>query len=88
MVRLRVKVGPKGQIIIPKRIREAYGIKEGGYAFLKLTDDGVLIKGYESYDELISWIDERRRRIQGKMARLGELAEVDLEEEFEVEGIH
>ena len=43
----------------------------------------MLIKGSEDYDELISWIDERRRKVQGKMARLGELAEVDLEEEFE-----
>ncbi|MBP1912905.1 AbrB/MazE/SpoVT family DNA-binding domain-containing protein [Thermococcus stetteri] len=29
MVSIRLKVGPKGQIVIPKVFREAYGIKEG-----------------------------------------------------------
>ena len=34
MVSIRVKVGPKGQIVIPKVFREAYGIKEGGEVLL------------------------------------------------------
>ncbi len=29
MVRLRVKVGPKGQAVIPKVLWEAYRIREG-----------------------------------------------------------
>jgi len=30
LVSIRLKVGPKGQIVIPKVFREAYGINEGG----------------------------------------------------------
>ena len=83
MVKLRVKVGPKGQIVIPKIFREAYKIKEGGYAILEPEEDGLKIRGVASPEEVIEWIRERRKRIGGKQARLGELLSVSLEEEFE-----
>ena len=84
MVRLRLKVGPKGQIVIPKPLREAYGIREGGVVFAEPREDGVLIQRVKSPDEVVSWIRERRRSVGGEEGRLGELAEVDLEEEFRV----
>jgi AbrB family looped-hinge helix DNA binding protein len=34
IVKLKLKVGPKGQIIIPKMLREKYGIKENGYVIV------------------------------------------------------
>ena len=85
MVKLRVKVGPKGQIVIPKIFREAYGIKEGGYVTLEPTDNGLVLKGVEDYKDVIAWIRERRRTLKSGVARLGELESVDLEEEFESE---
>ena len=84
MVRLKVKVGPKGQIVIPKMFREAYRIKENGYAIIEPTDKGLLIKGIEEPDEIVKWIRERRKSVKcSRIARLGNLVGIDLEEEFE-----
>ena len=82
MVRLRVKVGPKGQIVIPKMFRDAYRIKEGGYAVIEPRDDGLLIRGLEDPEEVLEWIRRRESIRCARGARLGDLAEVDLEEEF------
>jgi len=83
MVRLKVKVGPKGQIVIPKMFREAYRIKENGYAIIEPTDKGLLIKGIEEPDEIVKWIRERRKSVKcSRIARLGDLVGIDLEEEF------
>lgn len=82
MVKLRLKVGPKGQVIIPKPLREAYRIKEGGFVVAEPKEEGVLLRGVEDADEIIFWIKERRSSIEGAIGRLGVLAEVDLEEEF------
>jgi len=82
LVKLRIKVGPKGQIIIPKVLREAYGIKEGGYVIIEPYDDKLVIRGVEDPRDVIKWVKERRKKLKGKMARLGDLIKVDLEEEF------
>ena len=83
MVSFRLKVGPKGQIVIPKVFRETYKIREGGFVFIKPGKDGILIRGVEDPDKLIEWIKERRSRLRGLKGRLGELSNVDLEGEFE-----
>jgi len=83
MVRLKVKVGPKGQIIIPKVLRKKYGIKENDQVFLEIREDEIAIRGPKSIEETLKWIRERRKRIKGREARLGDLVEVDLEEEFD-----
>jgi len=84
VVRLRIRVGPKGQIVIPKMFRDAYRIKEGGYAIIEPTERGLLIRGIENPEEVIEWIKKRRESLRySREARLGDLAEVDLEEEFE-----
>jgi len=45
------KVLPKGQITIPKRIRERLGIKEGDVISLEEVEDGVLLrKGRTLFD--------------------------------------
>ena len=45
------KVLPKGQITIPKRIRERLGIKEGDVISLEEVEDGVLLrKGKTLFD--------------------------------------
>jgi AbrB family looped-hinge helix DNA binding protein len=42
MLKLRLKVGPKGQIIIPKILREKYGIRENDYVFIEIRDDELV----------------------------------------------
>jgi len=80
MVKLRLKVGPKGQIIIPKILREKYRIRENGYVFIELRDDELVITRAPSIDETLEWIRLRRKRLKARQAVLGELSEVDLEE--------
>jgi len=81
IVELRVKVGPKGQIVIPKIFRKIYGIKEGGYVVLESADSGLVLRGVESPEKIVEWIRKRRERIGGKEAKLGDLARIDLEED-------
>ncbi len=46
----KLKVGKKGYIILPKALREAYGIKEGDYVIVEARSDGILIKPARSID--------------------------------------
>jgi AbrB family looped-hinge helix DNA binding protein len=80
MAKLRLKVGPKGQMIIPKILREKYRIRENGYVFIELRDDELVITRAPSIDETLEWIRLRRKRLKARQAVLGELSEVDLEE--------
>lgn len=48
----RTKVGPKGQVVVVKELREKYGISEGGIVEQIPTDRGVLLVPV-SVDELL-----------------------------------
>jgi len=89
VVNIRLKVGPKGQIVIPKVFREAYGIKEGGEVIVELGENGLIIKRAPNTEELLKKLREYHKKRKGKKpANLGELKEVSLEDEFdEVWGI-
>ncbi len=39
----RTRMGPKGQVVIPKIFRENIGIREGGEVILKLEKDEIII---------------------------------------------
>jgi len=80
MVKLRLKVGPKGQIVIPKILREKYGIKENDYILVEVKDKELVITRAPSIEETLEWIKLRRKRLKARQANLGDLAEVDLEE--------
>ena len=43
----KVKISTKGQLVIPKTIRDAYGLKEGDSVLLIPREEGLLIKRYE-----------------------------------------
>ncbi|MBS3171128.1 AbrB/MazE/SpoVT family DNA-binding domain-containing protein [Candidatus Woesearchaeota archaeon] len=44
MVRINVKVGPKGQIVIPKVVREEYNISPGDKIVIKENDQKIIIE--------------------------------------------
>jgi len=45
MTQGRAKVGPKGQVVIPKEIRERVGIREGSEVLVSArNDDEIVIK--------------------------------------------
>ncbi len=84
MVNIRLKVGPKGQIVIPKVFREAYGIKEGGEVIVEPGEKGLLIRGPIKGEELIRKIREERKKINAKKKpKPGELKGISLEDEFD-----
>ena len=39
-----VQISPKGQILIPKKIRDKYGVIQGGKVQLIERPDGILVK--------------------------------------------
>jgi len=82
MVKLRLKVGPKGQIVIPKILREKYGIRENDYVLVEVREGELAITRAPSVEESLEWI-RLRRRLRARQATLGELSEVDLEDEFD-----
>jgi len=43
----KVKMSTKGQLVIPKSLRDAYGLKEGDSVLLIPRAEGLLIKKYE-----------------------------------------
>jgi AbrB family looped-hinge helix DNA binding protein len=44
MIRQKMKVGTKGQVVIPKIFRENMGIRPGSVVVFEMTSDGLLIE--------------------------------------------
>ena len=44
ILKTKMKVGPKGQIVIPKEIRDEENIFPGDEIFVELSDRGILIE--------------------------------------------
>jgi len=86
MVELKLKVGEKGQILIPKFLREKYGVKEGEAVLIEPTDEGILVKGRPSHEQVLKMFREHEEKIKvmgAKSPKLGELQTAYLEKEFE-----
>ncbi len=86
---LKLRVGRKGYIILPKAIREAVGIDEGDEVIVEIGDGIILRPAKRRVNE-----EEIRRALRAHLERLrgiqdrrepkpGELAQAYLEEEFE-----
>ncbi len=86
---LKLRVGRKGYIILPKAIREAVGIDEGDEVIVEIKD-GIVIKpakrriDLERLREALRKHVDTLRSIPGRREPVpGELAQAYLEEEFE-----
>lgn len=44
ILKMKMKVGPKGQVVIPKEIREEKKIRPGDEVFIELSDKGISIE--------------------------------------------
>jgi len=47
------KIGPKGQVTLPKHVREALGLKTGGLVQTVLTRDGALTRPVELHPKKV-----------------------------------
>ena len=86
MVKLKIKVGAKGQVLIPKIFREKYGVSENSSAILEPTPEGILIKGRPSPEELMEKLEKHVEKVRSlglAGPKLGDLKAVYLEAEFE-----
>jgi len=50
---MKGRVGSKGELFIPKKIRDALGLKPGSIVEYELTEKGLLIKKKYSLSELL-----------------------------------
>jgi AbrB family looped-hinge helix DNA binding protein len=82
-----VEVGRKGCIIIPKSVRELVGIKEGDVLTLTVENRRIALEPERrvSLSEVAKRLREHEEKVKkyAKEARLGDLAGVSLEEEFD-----
>jgi len=77
LVELRIKVGAKGLILIPKVFRDSYGLKEGDVVVIEPEEGGVLIRGRRSPQETEQEIERHVSELKTKEVIL--LAEEDLQ---------
>jgi AbrB family looped-hinge helix DNA binding protein len=52
MLKLRSKVGPKGQVVIPKPIREQYGLESGNIIYFHAHDGEIMLEKRDADDIL------------------------------------
>ena len=85
---MRLKVGRKGYIILPKAVREALGIEEGDEVIVEIRD-GIVLKPAKrkvntvEIRELLRAHVRKLRAVRGREPKRGEASESFLEEEFE-----
>ncbi len=41
MLKLKSKIGPKGQVVVPKPIRDSFGLKPGGVVYFYAKGDEI-----------------------------------------------
>lgn len=70
MVRFRMRLGPKGQVVIPKMFRDKYKIMPGSEVVIEGEGGGVLVRKRETDPfELLNRIREEVKR-EGKKVKI------------------
>ena len=79
---IRRKVGPKGQIVIPKVIREYLGIEPGAEVILEVKEEGLLIKPSKDPEEFIEEFCSQVKEKLPERVDLERMLEEEVEERF------
>lgn len=69
-MRIKVRLGDKGQLVIPKVVRESVGLKENASALLEVKDNVLEIRPLPSGD-LVQRSKERAKRYGGDIKKQG-----------------
>ena len=86
MVKLKLRVGEKGQVLIPKLFRDRYGIRAGEEIAMEPREEGLLLRGRPSKEEALLSLREHASKIRAlniKTPKLGDLRDVYHETEYE-----
>ncbi len=70
MVRLKVRLGKKGQLVIPKIVRESVGLVEESDVILEIKEKSVEIKPFLEEDLVKKW-EERAKKYGGNLKKMG-----------------
>ena len=70
MVKLRLKVGPKGQIVLPKIVRDKLGIKPRSYVIADLKEDELTLQRGMDIGELLEWLRKSRKPIAKLVSKI------------------
>ncbi|ODS38899.1 MAG: hypothetical protein A7316_06760 [Candidatus Altiarchaeales archaeon WOR_SM1_86-2] len=57
MLKLKSRIGPKGQVVIPKPIRDSFGFEPGSEVYFHIEKENVVIEkksGEEILEELLN----------------------------------
>ncbi|MEM4245854.1 MAG: AbrB/MazE/SpoVT family DNA-binding domain-containing protein [Candidatus Bathyarchaeia archaeon] len=71
MVRIRLRVGPKGQIVLPKIVRDKLGIKPRSTVTADLQEDQVIFQRGLNVEELLNWLEKSRKPIAELVSKVG-----------------
>jgi len=69
-VRIKVKLGEKGQLVIPKVVRESVGLRENKPAILEVKEKRIEIRPFPDED-LVKKAKERAKKYGGDLKKLG-----------------
>lgn len=64
-MQLESKVGPKGQVVIPKPLRKARNIRPGDHVSFREEEGGILI-AKPSAEDIISFLEAFARKVNFK----------------------
>lgn len=80
-MQMALKIGPKGQIVIPKFVRESLGVVENGKIVLSITEEKkAVLKPLES-DILGAW-EEQAQKVHANVSKKWIYGDRLYEEEF------
>ncbi len=69
-MRIKVKLGEKGQLVIPKVVRESVGLRENKPAILEVKEKRIEIRPFPDED-LVKKAKERAKKYGGDLKKLG-----------------
>ncbi|MHB1492119.1 MAG: AbrB/MazE/SpoVT family DNA-binding domain-containing protein [Thermoplasmataceae archaeon] len=81
----KTTVGPKGQVVIPKEIREKIGIKEYSEVIVDVVDDSVIIRKIKP--ESVSYVDFYSATYSRKLKKKTDIKKI-AEEQYEGNILH
>jgi AbrB family looped-hinge helix DNA binding protein len=69
MVKLKLRVGPKGQIILPKIVRDKLSIKPRSYVIVDLKEDELTLQRGLDTEELLEWLKKSRKPVASLVSK-------------------
>ncbi|MEM2849402.1 MAG: AbrB/MazE/SpoVT family DNA-binding domain-containing protein [Candidatus Bathyarchaeia archaeon] len=70
MVKLKLKVGPKGQIALPKIFRDKLGIKPYSYVIADVKEEEISLQRGLDSEELLNWLRESRKLVAKLVSKI------------------